>query len=140
MLRLYSDWILLRTQGHDVVTCQSQGSQANLILILQYIRGAVPDHFMPGSLWNPSIHYFTLIRDWIGKSASSGSIVGSPPSWMCPENLQREASRRLTNQMPEPLQLAAFIRKKQWLYSELPPDVQTSHPNSEATQPPKGGK
>ncbi|KAF7663338.1 hypothetical protein LDENG_00211720, partial [Lucifuga dentata] len=26
--------------------------------------------------------------------ACSGSAPGSPPSWTCPENLQREASRR----------------------------------------------
>ena len=43
---------------------------------------------------------------------SSGSAQGSPPSWSCQENIQREAPRRQ-------------------LHFELPPDVRAPHPISE---------
>ncbi|KAF7653207.1 hypothetical protein LDENG_00085630 [Lucifuga dentata] len=42
----------------------------------------------------------------------SGSAPGSPPSWTCPENLQREVYRRHPNQMPKPPHLAPFNVKK----------------------------
>lgn len=32
----------------------------------------------------------------------SGSTLGSPPSWMCLEDNQREVPRRHTNEMPDP--------------------------------------
>jgi len=53
----------------------------------------------------------------------SGSAPGSPPSWTCRENLQREAPGGHPNQMPEPSQLTPFNAEEQRLYSELPPDV-----------------
>lgn len=40
--------------------------------------------------------------------ACSGSTPWSPTSWMCPEDLQREAPRKHPDQMPEPPQLALF--------------------------------
>ncbi|KAF7663132.1 hypothetical protein LDENG_00217880 [Lucifuga dentata] len=46
----------------------------------------------------------------------------------CPENLQREASRRHHNQMPEPPQLAPFNAKEQRFYFEPLPDVSAPHP------------
>lgn len=64
--------------------------------------------------------------------AASGSATESPPSCLCPENLQREASRRHPNQMPDPPQLAPFEAKEQQLYSELPGDVRAPHPISKA--------
>uniref|UniRef100_A0A8C6KD79 protein O-GlcNAcase n=1 Tax=Nothobranchius furzeri TaxID=105023 RepID=A0A8C6KD79_NOTFU len=42
-----------------------------------------------------------------------GSYVGSPPGWMCLENLTREASRRHPDQMPEPPQLAPLDVEEQ---------------------------
>ena len=47
----------------------------------------------------------------------SGS--GSPPGWTCPEYIQREASCRCLDQMPEKPKLAPFNMKKRWFYSEL---------------------
>jgi len=55
--------------------------------------------------------------------ACSGSAPGSPPSWTCPENLQREAPGGHPNPMPEPPQLTPFDAEEQRLYSELPPNV-----------------
>lgn len=65
---------------------------------------------------------------------SSGSTPRSPPSWTCLENLQREASGPHPNQIPEPLQVASFNAKKQWLYSELSLDIWAAiYPISEET-------
>jgi len=40
--------------------------------------------------------------------ARSGSAPRPPPSWTCPKNLQREATRLHPNQMPEPPQWTSF--------------------------------
>ncbi len=73
----------------------------------------------PDKIYNPSSEYGV-------------SPPGSPPSWTCLENLQREASRRHPNQMPGPPQQASFDTKEQPLNSELPPDVRAPHPTSKA--------
>ncbi|KAF7665954.1 hypothetical protein LDENG_00126290 [Lucifuga dentata] len=69
--------------------------------------------------------------------ACSGSTPGSPPSRLCPEILQREVSRRHSNQMPEPPQLAHLNTKEQLLYFEPLPDVCASHliPKNEHSHP-----
>jgi len=54
------------------------------------------------------------------KSSSPGSALGLPPNRTCPENLQREVTRRHSNHIPEPTQLTPFDAEKQRLYSELP--------------------
>lgn len=65
---------------------------------------------------------------------SSGSTPRSPPSWTCLENLQREASGPHPNQIPEPLPVASFNAKKQWLYSEFSLDNWAAiYPISEET-------
>ncbi|KAF7649936.1 hypothetical protein LDENG_00133850 [Lucifuga dentata] len=61
----------------------------------------------------------------------SGSAPGSPPSWTCPEYLQREMSRRYHNQMPKPPQLAPFNAKEQKFYFEPLRDFRTPYPMSE---------
>ncbi len=66
--------------------------------------------------------------------ASSGSTLGSPRSWRCPENLPRKPH---PNQMPEPPLLASFGAKEQRLDSELPPEVPSPHPISK-TEPTHG--
>lgn len=73
-------------------------------------------------------------------SVSSGSTVESPPSWTCPEDLQREVSRRLPNRRPKQPQLAPFNMKELRLDSELPLGVQASHSVCKAVQPPNRGK
>ncbi|KAF7657193.1 hypothetical protein LDENG_00030030 [Lucifuga dentata] len=60
--------------------------------------------------------------------ACSGSAPGSPPSWTCLKNLQREASRRHLNQMAEPPKLPPFNEKEQRFYFEPLPDVCAPHP------------
>lgn len=40
--------------------------------------------------------------------ASSESVLGSPASWMCPQQLQRKPPRSHSDQMPEQPQLAPF--------------------------------
>ena len=60
-------------------------------------------------------------RGHIIPPASHGSAPGPPPSRMCSENLQREATRRHPNLMPKPPQLTPFDAEEQWLYSEFPP-------------------
>ena len=47
--------------------------------------------------------------------ASPWSTLGSLPSWSSLENLQMDAPRSYSNQMPEPPQLAAFDAKEQQL-------------------------
>ena len=71
--------------------------------------------------------------------ASPGSALGPPPSRTCPENLQREATRRHPNQVPEPPQLTPFDAEEQRLYSELPPDGRAPHSitKTEPSYPPK---
>ncbi len=75
---------------------------------------------------------FTGQVGYIIPSVSSGSAPGSLPGWTCLEKLHREAPRRHPNQIPKPPQLALFDAKEQWLYFELPPDVQSPHPISKA--------
>lgn len=41
--------------------------------------------------------------------ASSGSTSGSPLSWMCPEDLQRDVPRRHPNQMPKTKSAGSFL-------------------------------
>ncbi|KAF7646868.1 hypothetical protein LDENG_00181350 [Lucifuga dentata] len=48
---------------------------------------------------------------YVISAVCSGSSLESPHSWTCLENLQREASRRRPNQMPDPPQLASFNAK-----------------------------
>ncbi len=49
----------------------------------------------------------------------SGSALESPPSWRTLEYIQREASKRPIDQMPEQFQLAVFKPKEQYTYSKL---------------------
>lgn len=69
----------------------------------------IPDVRLPANLssssWGNSNVFPGLIR-YVIPLVSSGSTRGSPPSWMCPKNLKKEAPRRDPNQMPEPPQLA----------------------------------
>lgn len=44
--------------------------------------------------------------------AGSGSAQGSPPSWPCQENIQREAPRRHPNQLPRTTSAGSFQRKE----------------------------
>ncbi|MED6255108.1 hypothetical protein ATANTOWER_004793 [Ataeniobius toweri] len=62
--------------------------------------------------------------------ACPGSSSGPPHGGTCPEHLTREASRRHSNQMPKPPQLAPLDVEKQWLYSESLPDDRVSPPIS----------
>ena len=59
-------------------------------------------------------------RDHMIPPECFGSAPGPPKSWTCPENLQREATRRHPNQMPKPPHLAPFDAQEQWLYSGWP--------------------
>ena len=43
---------------------------------------------------------------------SSGSAPGSPPSWSCQENIQREAPRRHPNQLPRTTSAGSFQLKE----------------------------
>ena len=72
-------------------------------------------------------------------SSESYLWPGPPPSRTCPENLQREATRRHPNQVPEPPQLTPFDAEEQRLYSELPPDGRAPHSitKTEPSYPPK---
>ncbi|XP_044031021.1 uncharacterized protein LOC122865990 [Siniperca chuatsi] len=56
-----------------------------------------------------------------GALVCSGSTPGSPTSWTCPENLQKEAPRRIRSDL-----LAPFGVKEQRRSSELPPDDQSA--------------
>ena len=63
---------------------------------------------------------------------SSRSDQESPPSWACPKTLQREATWRHRNQMPEPPQLTPFNSGQHPLYSELHPGGCAPQPISKA--------
>ncbi|KAG1926104.1 hypothetical protein F2P79_025073 [Pimephales promelas] len=58
------------------------------------------------------------------------SSPGPPPSGTYPEHLPRKASRRHSEQMPEPPQLTPLYVEEQRLYSELLPSDRASHPIS----------
>lgn len=67
-------------------------------------------------------------RRYIIPPAISGSTLGSPPSGLAQENLQRELPRRHPNQMTKPPQLTSFNTKEQWLSFELTLNVPAPHP------------
>lgn len=46
-----------------------------------------------------------------------GAALGSPPRWMCWENLLGDISKRQPYQMPQPPQLNPFTAKVQWFYA-----------------------
>jgi len=84
------------------------------------IRGRVAEATGPvGKPWHLSPQAFTGQKGHIISPASPGSALGPPPSRMCLENLQREATRRHPNQMPGLPQLTPFNEGEQQLYSEL---------------------
>lgn len=64
-------------------------------------------HHVPNVLPVPSFYLgLALLEPFPGQirykspAASSGSTLGSRPSWTCAEKLQREAARRYPYQMP----------------------------------------
>lgn len=65
---------------------------------------------------------------YIIPSVCSGSTIRSPPSWVCPDELQGEAFRRHPSQMPEPPWLDPINAKEERLYSELPPESFCDYP------------
>lgn len=64
--------------------------------------------------------------------AGSGSAQGSPPSWPCQENIQREAPRRHPNQLPRTTSAGSFQRKEAAALLWAPSRCRAPHPISEA--------
>lgn len=85
--------------------------------------------FFPATLW---IQAITGQMTYIICSVSLGSPLGSPPSWVFLENLQRNVPRRHTNQRPEPPRLADL--PSTWRSSESAPGSLQTPPTKE-TQP-----